>query len=87
MLDQSIKDLQKSIQWAKQEEDIDILHLARERMTQLEALINKLSNDQQQQQAYADVDDMLPMEWPLWMEACRYGDDKDDKEDGDEDSK
>ncbi|MGK0440647.1 MAG: hypothetical protein ACJA0N_000442, partial [Pseudohongiellaceae bacterium] len=28
----------------------------------------------EQHRAYWEIDNLLPMEWPLWMEACRYGD-------------
>lgn len=73
MFDQHIKNLQSSIQWAQQAEDLDILQLARSRMDQLVALISKLA-DEDRAKAYAHIDELLPMEWPLWMEACRYED-------------
>lgn len=73
MLDQHIENLQSSIQWAQQGEDLDILQLARSRMEQLMTLISELADDERQK-AYAHIDKLLPMEWPLWMEACRYED-------------
>jgi hypothetical protein len=27
-----------------------------------------------QTQAHQTIDNVLPMEWPMWMEACRYED-------------
>lgn len=73
MFDQHLENLQSTIQWAQQAEDLDILQLARSRMDQLMALISKLA-DEDQKKAYAHIDNLLPMEWPLWMEACRYED-------------
>jgi len=71
MLDRHINNLQASIQWAQCQDDIDILCMARDNMNQLISFITTLP-EAQQQAAYRHVDGVLPMEWPIWMEACRY---------------
>lgn len=73
MLDNYIDDLQDSIDWAHERDDIEILHLARYRMDQLLSAINTLPVIKRAS-FQAEVDKVLPMEWPLWMEACRYND-------------
>ncbi|MEE8059886.1 MAG: hypothetical protein V3T17_18960 [Pseudomonadales bacterium] len=73
MLSNHIANLQSNIQWAQYQDDIDILHLARDSMNRLMAFVSTLP-DTDQQQAYQHIDQVLPMEWPLWMEACRYED-------------
>ena len=73
MLNNYIGNLQSSIQWAHCQDDIDILCLARDQMNQLMSFVTTLA-EVDQQQAHLDIDQVLPMEWPLWMEACRYED-------------
>lgn len=73
MLTNYIDNLQSTIQWAQYQDDLDVLCLARDRMNQLLSFVDTLPvNDQQQ--AYQHIDEMVPMEWPMWMEACRYED-------------
>lgn len=74
MLSRYLEDLQHSIQWAQFEDDLDVLNLARCKMEEAMSFIAGLNNSQQQQSAYRQLDNLLPMEWPIWMEACRYGD-------------
>jgi hypothetical protein len=73
MLSNYIDNLQSSILWAQQQDDIDVLCLARDNMNQLMDFVTSLSKDDQLQ-AHQHIDQVLPMEWPLWMEACRYED-------------
>jgi hypothetical protein len=73
MLNNYFNKLQQSIQWAEQQDDIDVLCLARDSMTQLLDFVNTLPLSEQFQ-AQQTIDQVLPMEWPLWMEACRYED-------------
>lgn len=73
MLHTYIDQLQHSIQWAEQQDDIDVLCLARDSMDQLLAFVSTLPAAAQMQ-AQQRIDRVLPMEWPLWMEACRYQD-------------
>ena len=71
MLASYVQNLQGCIQWASLQEDMDVLCLARERMQELEQFVSQLPAAEQQS-AYLLIDDILPMEWPLWMETCRY---------------
>ncbi len=73
MLNDYINNLQSSIQWAQYQDDIDVLCLARDHMDQLTTFITTLP-EAEQQQVNEHIDQVLPMEWPLWMEACRYQD-------------
>ncbi len=73
MLGNYIDNLQSSIQWAQCQDDIDILCLARDQMNQLMTYVTTLP-EVEQQQVHLHIDQVLPMEWPLWMEACRYQD-------------
>ena len=73
MLNHYIENLEKSIQWVQCHNDFDVLCLAKERMDQLIKFVSTLSKEDQHK-AYSDVESVLPMEWPLWMEACRYDD-------------
>lgn len=75
MLSSYIENLQGCIQWARLQEDSDVLCLARERMQELEQYICQLP-EADRQSAYLLIDDMLPMEWPLWMESCRNEDEQ-----------
>ena len=77
MLSNYIDNLQSSILWAQQQDDIDVLCLARDNMNQLMDFVTNLSEDDQLQ-AHLHIDQVLPMEWPLWMEACRYEDSSSD---------
>jgi hypothetical protein len=52
-----------------------VLQQARRSMQQLQAVIAQLDSDAQRR-ANQTVDALLPMEWPLWMEACRFEDDQ-----------
>lgn len=81
MLDQYFENLQHSIQWAKYEDDLDVLCLAKHNMDMLMELITTLPSDDQQK-AHRKIDEVLPMEWPLWMEACRYEDGQHNKNSG-----
>ena len=73
MLNNYIDNLQNSILWAQQQDDIDVLCLARDNMNQLMDFVTTLP-EADQMQAHQHIDAVLPMEWPLWMEACRYED-------------
>lgn len=73
MLHHYIDNLQSSIQWAQYQDDFDVLCLARDYMDQLLTFVGTLPV-REQMQAYSAIDQVLPMEWPLWMEACRYQD-------------
>ena len=73
MLNNYIDNLQSSIIWAQQQDDIDVLCLARDNMNQLMDFVTTLPAVDQMQ-AHQHIEDVLPMEWPLWMEACRYED-------------
>ncbi len=73
MLGNYINNLQNSILWAQQQDDIDVLCLARNNMDELLNFVNTLPATAQLQ-AHEHIDQVLPMEWPLWMEACRYED-------------
>ena len=73
MLTQYIESLESSIQWAQLEDDINVLVQARNQMDQLMSVVSELPIVEQQQ-AQQQIDQILPMEWPLWMEACRYQD-------------
>lgn len=65
--------LRNTIAWAHYQDDIDSLYLARDSMQQLMQWVDLLPKAAQQQACYA-IDSLLPMEWPLWMEACRFDD-------------
>lgn len=71
MLNQYIESLESTIQWAQYQDDLDILCLARDRMDQLLDFVQTLP-EPDQIKAQMTIDRVLPMEWPLWMEACRY---------------
>ena len=73
MLHNYIENLQNSIIWAQHQDDIDVLYLARDNMNQLLNFITTLP-EALQHQAHQTIDNVLPMEWPMWMEACRYED-------------
>jgi hypothetical protein len=70
MLASYFESLQTSIQWAQFEEDLDVLMLARENMDELVRQVNDIPQNLQQL-AYRQIDELLPMEWPFWMEVCR----------------
>ncbi|WP_339338947.1 hypothetical protein [uncultured Oceanicoccus sp.] len=73
MLNNYMTNLHNSIIWAQQQDDIDVLCLARDTMNQLMDFVTTLpAADQMQAQQH--IESVLPMEWPLWMEACRYKD-------------
>ncbi len=71
MLDTHLKNLEHSIIWAQQQDDIEVLCLARDNMDRLLHFTNELPVPTQLQ-VQQKIDQLLPMEWPLWMEACRY---------------
>ena len=73
MLHNYMANLQNSIIWAQHQDDIDVLYLARDNMNQLLNFITTLP-EALQHQAHQTIDNVLPMEWPMWMEACRYED-------------
>ena len=73
MLNNYIDKLQQTIQWAQQQDDIDVLCLARDSMNRLLDFADGLPVTEQVQ-IHRHLDQLLPMEWPLWMEACRYQD-------------
>ena len=73
--------LESTIQWARYQDDIDVLCLARKRMDQLLSFVKTLP-EAEQSEVYHRIDRVLPMEWPLWMEACRYRDGGVSVEDG-----
>ncbi len=73
MLHNYIANLQNSIIWAQHQDDIDVLCLARDNMNQLLDFVTTLPKTAQYQ-VHQQIDDVLPMEWPMWMEACRYED-------------
>ncbi len=70
MLTNALQGLRDSIQWAHGRADIELYDLARQRMEDLEAVIHCLPAHMQEE-VYLLVEELLPMEWPLWMEACR----------------
>lgn len=74
MLNQYIDNLETSIQWAHYQDDRDVLMLAREHMDRLMAFAQTLPVPDQVE-VHRTLDRVLPMEWPLWMEALRYEDD------------
>ncbi len=78
MLCHYLDNLKNTIQWACMQDDIDILSLARDRHNQLLDYVQTLPTSEQQL-AHQHIDGLLPMEWPLWMEACRYDDGADAK--------
>ena len=73
MLNRYMTELQSSIQWAQLEDSIEVLNQAKSSMNRLLEFVDTLPATEQQM-AQQKIDDVLPMEWPLWMEACRYGD-------------
>lgn len=73
MLNHYIENLESTIQWAQFQDDIDVLCLARDHMNQLLDFVDTLPVPEQVK-AQMSIDRVLPMEWPLWMEACRYED-------------
>lgn len=73
MLNDYLVDLQNSIKWAQHQDDIDVLCLARDNMNQLLGFVATLS-ETAQCQVHQHLHELLPMEWPMWMEACRYDD-------------
>ena len=73
MLSHYIENLESTIQWAQYQDDYDVLCLARDRMDQLLDFVQTLPQ-REQLKAHMTIDRVLPMEWPLWMEACRYQD-------------
>jgi hypothetical protein len=73
MLSRYIENLQSTIVWAQVQDDIDVLCMARDNMDQLMSFVSTLSTIEQHY-AHEHIDRVLPMEWPLWMEACRYSD-------------
>ncbi len=73
MLEQYLDNLKTTIQWAHYRDDLDVLSLARTRMDQLQAFVQTLP-PADQARVQQRIERVLPMEWPLWMEACRYGD-------------
>ena len=73
MLSNHIENLQNSILWAQQQDDLDVLCQARDNMDQLMSFVSGLPASEQMK-AQQTIEQVLPMEWPLWMEACRYED-------------
>lgn len=73
MLENYFNNLQECINFARNQDDLDVLFLARERMNQLLSAVSVLPLEKRRK-VQRDIDDVLPMEWPLWMEACRYHD-------------
>ena len=73
MFEQQLENLRRSIQWAEQDQNLDIFRMAGVQLQALERYVLGLS-EQEQPRAYQAIDNMLPCDWPLWMEACRYGD-------------
>lgn len=73
MFNRYLENLQTSIQWAMHDADLDVLCLARDQHDRLLSLVTILP-DQFQPVWQEQIESVLPMEWPLWMEACRYRD-------------
>lgn len=73
MLSHYIDNLENTIQWAHYQDDMDVLMLAREHMDRLLAFTQTLPVTEQLE-VHRTLDRVLPMEWPLWMEALRYED-------------
>lgn len=73
MFDHQLENLRRSIAWAEQDQDLEIFRMASVQLQALERCVIGLS-EQEQNQAYNAIDAMLPIEWPMWMEACRYDD-------------
>jgi hypothetical protein len=74
MLNHYLVDLASSIQWAQCQDDMDVLRMAKARLNDAISYVAGMDCDQQKQAAFAQIDQLLPMEWPMWMEACRFGD-------------
>ena len=73
MFDRQLENLRRSIAWAQQDQNLEIFRMAGVQLQALERYVVGLS-EQEQHQAYTAIDAMLPIEWPMWMEACRYDD-------------
>ena len=73
MLNHHFRDLQNSIHSAQREPDLTLFELARQRLGQIEAMVAMLPRAEARA-VYRRLDALLPADWPLWMEACRYGD-------------
>ena len=76
MLGHYIDNLENRILWAQQQDDIDILCAVRDNMNHLMDFVSTLPQVAQLM-AHQHIEQVLPMEWPLWMEACRYQDEGD----------
>ena len=73
MFKQQLANLRTSIEWAQRDQSLDIFRMAGVQLEKLESYVYCLS-EHEQRQALQAIDSLLPMEWPLWMEACRYND-------------
>lgn len=73
MYDSQLNNLRTTIEWAQRDQDLQIFRMAGVQLNQLESYLAHLS-ELEQRRAQNAINKMLPMEWPLWMEACRYDD-------------
>ena len=73
MLNIHLENLQNSILWAQFQDDLEVLYHARDNLHQLLSIVSELPVAEQLK-AQETIEQVLPMEWPLWMEACRYED-------------
>jgi hypothetical protein len=74
MLNNYLADLKNTIYWAQCQDDMDVFNLARKRMEKAVRFVASIDCAQTRQAAYSEIDELLPTEWPMWMEACRYQD-------------
>ena len=73
MFDRQLDNLRLTIEWAQRDQHLTMFHTAKTQLHQLEACLAHLPKFEQRL-LYRLIDEILPMEWPLWMEACRYND-------------
>ena len=73
MYDRQLDNLRISIEWAQRDQNLEIFRMASVQLETLESFIKSLS-EFDQHKAFQAIERLLPMEWPLWMEACRYND-------------
>lgn len=70
MLGHEMTRLQQTLEWARFDLDMDVVQLAQQHLQQLESQIIALP-EALQASAWQQLDSVLPMEWPLWVEMSR----------------
>ncbi|HUH36611.1 MAG TPA: hypothetical protein VL027_01575 [Spongiibacteraceae bacterium] len=71
MLSTHLQSLQQTIHSALVCQDPDLYRLAGARMERLLDYLGQLPAPLAGE-VHAKIDQMLPFEWPLWMESCRF---------------